>query len=130
MENNLLYNKLIERVVSERPDLAPFAELFQQINTSNTKEPKSKNIEAELKFRKLASAAQILNEDFNDVLDELDDLAKALGACSTCWGEDNRCEKCRGKGQSGFFKPDEKLFRKLILPALKRITWLEIKEVK
>jgi hypothetical protein len=130
MENNLLYNKLIERVVSERPDLAPFAELFHQMNTSDSIESEGKNKEAELRFKKLVSASRILKEDFDDALDELDDLAKALGACPICWGEDNRCEKCRGKGQSGFFKPDDRLFRILILPALKRIPWLETKEIK
>jgi hypothetical protein len=129
MENNLLYNKLLERVLSERPDLAQFAELFQQMNSSNEIEPAKLNAEAELRFKRLAHDARILKADFDDALDELDDLARALGACHICWGDNKRCEKCRGKGKPGHFIPDERLFRALVLPALKRISWLEVKEV-
>jgi hypothetical protein len=131
MDNNVLYNKLIERVISERPDLAPFAEIFQHINTSDDKnEPENQKREIDVRFRKLASAARLLKEDFDDAMDELDDLAHALGACDECWGENKRCPKCRGNGVSGWRTPNTALFRSLILPALQKIPWLEIKEIK
>lgn len=130
METNLLYNKLLERVLSERPDLAPFTELFQQINSSNDRAPDNRSGDTELRFKQLASDARVLKADFDDALDELDDLARALGACHICWGENKHCEKCRGKGRSGHFIPDERLFRTLIMPALKRVSWLEVKELK
>jgi hypothetical protein len=130
MANNPLYNKLLERVLSERPDLAPFAELFQQTtDTNENSESEIQTKEIKYKLHKLSSAARFLKEDLDDAMDQLDDLAMALGACEECWGEDKRCPKCRGLGKSGFFVPDDKLFRSLILPALKRIPYIAIKEI-
>lgn len=46
-------------------------------------------------------------------------LAAALGVCPDCLGEDEGCPVCRGQGfaGSGFFAPDERLFRRFVVPA-------------
>lgn len=46
-----------------------------------------------------------------------DTLAAALGACYLCWGEDERCEECRGTGSPGSAPPDAQLYERFVVPA-------------
>lgn len=130
MTTNPLYAKLIEKVISERPDLMPYMELFQEASNSNDNEAEPRTQSSDLLLRKMQSNIRVLKEDLYDAMEELDNLAKALGACEQCWGEDRLCSKCNGRGKSGFFKPDKELFNRLILPALKKATWIESREKK
>ena len=128
MSNTILYNQLLEKVVGGNPELAQYTELFSELMKDNNQEESGKTPELENRVRKLSATVRHLKQERNDLLDELDDLAKALGACDECWGEDNRCPTCRGKGKSGFFQPDKALFNKLIMPALREVSWLQIQE--
>jgi hypothetical protein len=47
-------------------------------------------------------------------------LADALGACRRCFGEDELCPVCRGRGRPGGRQPDPVLFDELVAPALER----------
>lgn len=49
-----------------------------------------------------------------------DTLAAALGACYLCWGRDPACVQCLGAGRPGWNEPDERLFRRLVGPAIRR----------
>jgi hypothetical protein len=49
-----------------------------------------------------------------------DSLAAALGACPSCWGENPRCVRCRGRGRPGGRQPDNALFSELVEPAVQR----------
>ncbi len=126
MSNQVLYDQLLQNILTERPELAQYAEMFQQF-TSNDNGPE-KIQELEMRLRKVSSFAKRLREDLDDALDNLDNLAKALGACEECWGEATRCPSCRGKGKSGYFQPDRELFDRLILPALREVPWLSVQE--
>jgi hypothetical protein len=126
MSNNQLYTQLLERVLADRPELAPYAELFQQMAAGSETDHSAK--EMEIRLRKVSGIARQLKAELDYALNELDDFAKALGACHHCCGEDNRCHICRGQGQPGYFKPDRLLFDRLILPALREVSWIEIKE--
>lgn len=129
MANNLLYSQLLEQIVTERPELSNYVQLFQQLAAEGEEgESESEKVAAlEQRIRKLSSIARRLKEDLDVALDDLDDLAKALGACE-CWGRDNRCPACKGGGQAGYFKPDKALFDQLILPALSQLPRLELEE--
>jgi hypothetical protein len=48
-------------------------------------------------------------------------LADALGACPRCWGEDQLCELCRGRGRPGGRSPDAVLFAEFVEPARRRL---------
>lgn len=48
-------------------------------------------------------------------------LAEALGACPSCWGEDELCAVCRGRGGPGGRRPQASLFAELVEPALRRL---------
>jgi hypothetical protein len=47
-------------------------------------------------------------------------LADALGACPRCFGEDQICPVCRGRGKPGGRAPDPSLISELVEPALRR----------
>jgi hypothetical protein len=47
-------------------------------------------------------------------------LADALGACARCWGEDELCPVCHGRGRPGGRAPDPSLFAELVEPAWRR----------
>jgi hypothetical protein len=47
----------------------------------------------------------------------LENLAGALGACD-CWGLNEACKICEGKGRSGFFMPDQTCFDHYVAPLL------------
>ena len=49
-------------------------------------------------------------------------VARALGACRRCFGEDELCPVCRGRGRPGGRAPDEALFAELVAPAVERRT--------
>ncbi len=46
-------------------------------------------------------------------------LADALGACERCFGEDELCPVCRGRGRPGGRRPDPTLFEELVKPVLR-----------
>jgi hypothetical protein len=47
-------------------------------------------------------------------------LADALGACQRCFGEDDYCPTCHGRGRPGGRRPDPSLFADFVLPAVDR----------
>lgn len=49
------------------------------------------------------------------------DVARALGACTLCLGEDPDCPVCGGAGTPGWSVPEPELFEALVLPALRRL---------
>jgi hypothetical protein len=69
-----------------------------------------------------------LEEDLNNALFYLENLVRALGACE-CMGDNSHCPACRGEGKAGFYHLDRELFESLILPAVRKASWIEIKEL-
>lgn len=83
---------------------------------------------------KMLSENNSKSETERDGLDELERLknglrrfqrwnhaaSSALGACQ-CWGENRRCNYCRGNGRPGWKRPDIDNFENLVVPALDRL---------
>jgi hypothetical protein len=46
-------------------------------------------------------------------------LAAALGACGLCWGDNDSCPSCRGRGRPGMVRPDPELRARLLGPPRK-----------
>ena len=57
--------------------------------------------------------------------ERLRSLANALGACRRCFGDDELCPVCRGRGHAGARPSDETLFAQYVAPAWRRHAWLE-----
>jgi len=60
-----------------------------------------------------------LEEELQEEITLNTKLAKALGACGDCFGENLECLTCKGKGKPGYFVPNFSLFRRYVLPAIK-----------
>jgi hypothetical protein len=71
-------------------------------------------------MRRLRRVAKAMHHELEDQRDINDALAAALGACPLCWGEDDDCRDCAGRGAPGHVMPDRELFERLIQPAARR----------
>jgi len=58
--------------------------------------------------------------EFNRVKEFNDVLSRALGSCSSCWGEDAECLICSGEGIPGWRKINKRLFNIYVVPSLGR----------
>lgn len=65
-------------------------------------------------FRRLEQENQLL-------IDHVEMLACALGACPNCWGGIEDCEDCGGVGRPGAFAPDRGCFDRFVLPVIIRV---------
>jgi hypothetical protein len=65
-------------------------------------------------FRRLEQENQLL-------VDHVEMLACALGACPNCWGRIEDCEDCGGIGRPGAFAPDRGCFDHFVLPVIVRV---------
>jgi hypothetical protein len=82
-------------VPDERDDL--IAELSERLDA------------AEARLTKMTRIARQLHEANAVANNRLSLLASALGACGLCWGEDDNCPGCRGRGTVGMIRPDPAL---------------------
>ena len=57
----------------------------------------------QLRAEKMYRRARALEAELAETQDRLSDIAAALGACGLCWGEDDTCPSCRGRGRPGHF---------------------------
>jgi hypothetical protein len=71
--------------------------------------------------RSLRHRMSAMRAELQELREHNDGLAAALGACYQCWGNDARCEVCRGTGRAGTFEPDRRLFKKFVSPAIRAL---------
>lgn len=69
--------------------------------------------------RRLSAQLDRANNELQRLRDRNQRLADALGACSSCWGEDSGCPDCQGCGRPGRSMPDERLFEGIVMPAVR-----------
>lgn len=62
-----------------------------------------------------------LRQELADLREANDTVAAALGACRFCWGGDDDCRACHGRGRAGHLAPDPRLFAELVVPAVTRM---------
>lgn len=70
---------------------------------------------------RLRQRVEALYDELVELRERNDTLARALGACNLCWGDDPGCEVCGGAGNPGSFEPDPTFFQQLVVPALRRL---------
>ena len=68
----------------------------------------------------VAEQLEDLKAALTNAYEQLDELAAGLGACVVCWGDDDGCQTCQGRGRPGWRMPDAKIYRALIAPAVRR----------
>jgi hypothetical protein len=70
--------------------------------------------------RELRDRIETLFAELEILRERNDALARALGACALCWGDDVDCPICRGAGRPGFTVPEQRLFTQMLFPAISR----------
>jgi hypothetical protein len=120
----------IQMLKEQNPEMAKYFELMQpmmQKNDSEENEDPKINVELEEKIKKLKSINQKLFTIVEGLKSQLeyeisqnDNLAKAIGACTECFGENKNCPECFGGGKPGSNVPDFILFNKYVSPAIQK----------
>lgn len=121
----------LEYLKEHNPEMAKYFELMQPM--MEKKEPEEEKeipkIDPALEERirklkkinhKLFTIIEGLKFQLEFELNQNDDLAKAIGACSECFGENSDCPECFGTGKPGNSIPDFILFNKYIQPAIQK----------
>lgn len=130
MDQNLIFEQLLGQQLNDNPQLQAVMTMMQQMKAKRTEETQQASEEevnwrakaqsVEVKLRQLYKINKQLAENLTHFQNFQDDMAHALGACPLCWGADNNCKVCRGRGVSGSMDSDPILFEELILPAINR----------
>jgi hypothetical protein len=126
------FMEMLENMGINDPRLRLMAEMMGKQRTQPSNRPASGEILAK-KRRTLARIENLIQENAelreeNRLLEErLALLAEALGACPHCWGEDQSCTICQGKGTPGSFFPNRDVFAVYVLPAVRTISRYRLK---
>lgn len=120
----------IQMLKEQNPEMAKYFELMQpmmQKNDSEESEASKINVELEEKIKKLKNINQKLftiieglKSQLEYEIDQNDSLAKAIGSCTECFGENKNCPECFGGGKPGSNVPDFILFNKYVSPAIQK----------
>lgn len=123
---------LIAQQVETNPKLRLIYEMMQQSQNKTKPETRSK-AQGQLKKllfinEKLTKRVKILRRHQKQILKYLNFFidvntvfSSAVGACE-CWGEDDSCQHCGGKGKPGHFQVDENAFREYVMPCMEQIS--------
>lgn len=69
-----------------------------------------------------------IKRDMNMFMTLNSELAKAVGGCAECWGENYRCKHCNGSGIPGWKNGNKKHFKNVVIPLLKILFPIETKK--
>lgn len=101
------------------PRLRMIAEFMKTQN--NARAEPDRDEERQAKLERAAARYRETKQQNRILADRIDVLAAALGACPACWGENDDCEMCSGKGVAGFYLPEKDAFVNYVLPAVRRL---------
>lgn len=113
--------------MNDNPRLQMIAEMVQKQNAAQLE---ASMAEEEKKFRrrkllgrlrKIVDENEQLRYENRILMDRIEILAYALGACPECWGDDGQCEVCKGQGRPGRYIPEKEAFDQYVLPVLKSL---------
>lgn len=121
----------IEYLKEHNPEMAKYFEMMQPMIDKKEPEEEKESPKMDLELvEKIKKLKKINHKLFGIVeglkiqlefeLNQNDDLAKAIGACTECFGEDSDCAACFGTGKPGNSIPDFILFNKYIQPAIQK----------
>lgn len=119
----------INLLKEQNPEMAKYLELMQPLMEKKEPEETTPFIDLEVEERinklkkinqKLFTIVEGLKSQLELELLQNDDLAKAIGACTECFGENKDCPECFGAGKPGSNVPDFILFNKYINPAIQK----------
>ncbi|MFZ0726844.1 MAG: hypothetical protein WAM61_13745 [Desulfobacterales bacterium] len=118
--------EMLDNLGVDNPRLRLVAEMMDKQKPEQAgRSPSEKKLaikkQALSRIEKLIQQNRELREENHVVRERLELLASSLGACPDCWGEDQACSVCRGRGAPGGFLPDRDAFVGYVLPAVRKI---------
>ena len=75
-------------------------------------------VEQQQLIHRMSRQMRTMLDDLRELQSRNDMLAKALGACPVCWGDDPECSECKGAGAPGSYIPDFSFFSRFVIPAI------------
>jgi len=102
----------------EQRDVFEFLEFLDEFDDSSAVDADAN----EFTNQRNSAELETLRAEVVDLREVNDAAAAALGACRVCWGGDESCPVCAGRGRPGANLPDLRLYRELVQPAVERIT--------
>ncbi|MGH3937954.1 MAG: hypothetical protein ACRDTG_04850 [Pseudonocardiaceae bacterium] len=131
LTGGLSLGESVEQLAQSDPKLGQIAQLLAQREEHLQKELDRQELEEQqlqdvqrMDDRRERAAAlrrhvEEMAAEMEALLARLDEVAGALGACPSCWGEQSACRWCRGRGRPGFMPPDPDGFDHLVMPAVR-----------
>ena len=107
---------LLRQLGAADPRLQMFMQLIRQRQPASPAEPQG----SQAALDRLTARSERLREVCRALRARNDYLASALGACARCWGEDEECPLCDGRGAPGAFEPRPDAFEACVVPAVRR----------
>src|SRR5438128_12681744 len=111
-----------EPTVSSPPTPTSLEELVQRLGQADptwgliAQAMGRRDADQEERRRRSREAVERLRFERERLAERNDLLARALGACPSCWGEDTGCRLCRGRGKPGSWFPDDDAFGQFVVP--------------
>lgn len=123
-----MLDQLLAQQMGDNPQLQMLLSLMQTQNQADTSENKNDEmVSLQTKLEKSAAHIQRLREHIKAMEECIavlennqDNFAGAIGACAFCFGTDESCRACRGKGKPGAFIPDATLYAHYVAPVIRR----------
>jgi hypothetical protein len=122
--NNLNGNDALFELLDQMGGTDPRLQILTKfLRSRNSLQADSVHVEerAPAKVASLMTRYEQLKQKNVAVMQRNDVLASALGACSSCWGENSECETCGGEGSPGTYVPDKETFITYVLPAVRKV---------
>lgn len=116
---------LVQQSLGDDPLAAPLAAMIRQRAEADDEDDEANGMTD-------ADAAELLESLYAEVealRERVKLLADALGACPRCFGEDELCPVCHGRGRPGGRQPDPTLYAELVDPARLRLRGLDPDEL-
>lgn len=116
-------SSMAEVVAQQLGDDDPLTGMLLQRLSAPGDEPEPPEVDLEERARddpELADLLERLYEELEVLRERNATLADALGACRRCFGEDELCAVCKGRGRPGGRRPDPVLFSEIVVPAWER----------
>jgi hypothetical protein len=105
---------VVEQSLGDDPLAGPLATLLRQ-------RAEQDDGDDDVDDEEVADVLERLYAEVETLRERMRTLADALGACPRCFGEDQLCPVCHGRGRPGGRQPDTALFTELVEPARLRL---------